>query len=634
MKNALSNLLRQAALIALLLGAVTSVYGQQPTLLADTTTSVREWNDFYHSRPYTFQPHAGYRIVFDYKILSSQSDTAFYMVVNDESHANKTYGFQEWTGQAGNTGHIHTIFINWDGDNYTFVIGIHNKGKIAVSYLSIERDPQLQPEDRVLPDPVKTWTSPGHAAYYVDSRYGNDKSTGRAPNHAWRSLKAVNSGLFRPGDRIYLARGSHWDGYLALTGDGALNLAIMVSPYGTGANPRVDGHGDWLASLYLLNSSFITVRGLELTNRGRIPQPKMFGVEVAENNVGTAKNITLESLYVHDVTGSELKQEGGGGGIDCSCEYDRRPTRFDGLNILNCHLTRTDRNGITISGPWIRDAWFPSLHVIVEHNLLEDIGGDGIVPVGCDGAIIAHNTLSGGRKRTPDYAAGIWPWSCDNTIVEFNQVSDMNGTNDGQAFDSDWNCRNSLFEYNFSRNNDGGFILVCDDGSKYPPYNAGNSETIIRYNVSVDDGHYIFNLCGPADQNKIYNNTVYINNKSVSKVVDGGYWGGWTGGTSFTNNLVISMVPVAFDLGGMSSITFLHNAFAGQFIHRPAGVKTILLTMRPSQVAALETAPDRILSIWPILQHAGAFVANNGGRDYAGNPVPASKAPSIGALQK
>ena len=33
-------------------------------------------------------------------------------------------------------------------------------------------------------------------------------------------------------------------------------------------------------------------------------------------------------------------------------------------------------------------------------------------------------------------AAGIWPWSCDNTLVQFNEVSGHKAPWDAQGFDS------------------------------------------------------------------------------------------------------------------------------------------------------------------------------------------------------
>ena len=81
------------------------------------------------------------------------------------------------------------------------------------------------------------------------------------------------------------------------------------------------------------------------------------------------------------------------------------------------------------------------------------------MPVGCDGALVEHNRVV--RPSRGGTGIGIWPWSCDNTVVQFNEVSGADGIHDGQAFDSDWNCRNTVFQYNYSHDNQGGFMLVC-----------------------------------------------------------------------------------------------------------------------------------------------------------------------------
>lgn len=62
-------------------------------------------------------------------------------------------------------------------------------------------------------------------------------------------------------------------------------------------------------------------------------------------------------------------------------------------------------------------------------------------------------------------AAGIWPWSCDNTLVQFNEVSGHKAPWDAQGFDSDWNCRGTVIQYNYSHDNYGGLVLVCNDGT-------------------------------------------------------------------------------------------------------------------------------------------------------------------------
>ena len=173
-------------------------------------------------------------------------------------------------------------------------------------------------------------------------------------------------------------------------------------------------------------------------------------------------------------------------------------------------------------------------------TLLTDIGGDGIVPIGCDGCLIEHNVLRGGRMRAQDYAAGIWPWSCDNTVVQFNEVSGMKGTMDGEGYDSDYNCRHTLFQYNYSHDNDGGFMLICDDGSQNPPWNIGNEGTVIRYNISVNDGLHTFNITGPCQNTQIYNNVFYLGKGRDIPLVASGNWGGgdkWPADTRFANNV-------------------------------------------------------------------------------------------------
>ena len=83
------------------------------------------------------------------------------------------------------------------------------------------------------------------------------------------------------------------------------------------------------------------------------------------------------------------------------------------------------------------------------HVLIEDVPGDGIVPIGCDGALIEYNLMRNCPGTLPhsEAAAGFWPWSCDNTVMQFNEVSDHKAPWDAQGFDSDYNCRNTTIQY-------------------------------------------------------------------------------------------------------------------------------------------------------------------------------------------
>jgi hypothetical protein len=409
--------------------------------------------------------------------------------------------------------------------------------------------------------------------------------------------------------------------------------APSISTYGKGASPRIDAQGKFLSTLFLNNESYVTVNGLDIANHGTVPQPKLTGVKLEEDNFGITHDVVLDGLYVHDVTGSDAKDEGGGAGIDCVCSGDKVPTKFDGLLIEHCHLVRTDRNGITTEGSWERLHWFPSLNVVIRDNLLEDIGGDGIVPIACDHALVEHNILRGARMRAQDYCAGIWPWSCDNTVVQYNEVSGMKGTNDGEGYDSDFNCRNSLFQYNFSHNNDGGFMLICDNGTQGMPYNIGNSGTIIRYNISINDGLHTLHIAGPCSNTHIYNNTIYIGQGGATELVTSDSWGGLQTGTVFTNNIFETSQKVGFSSSGDQTFLFDDNVFFGDFENVPEGLKAILSNPKLKKPGSLIPSDYRPTTGSPCLG-AGEAIADNGGSDFLGNIVPPSGPVTIGALRR
>ena len=255
-------------------------------------------------------------------------------------------------------------------------------------------------------------------------------------------------------------------------------------------------------TLLLRNVEFWDVRDLEITNLGDRREPWRTGVRVVAEDFGTMRHIQLRNLFVHDVNG-DLRKSHEGCGIYFETRGQRTPSRFDDLLVEDCHIQRTDRNGICQrngSGPH-------STRVVIRGNLLEDIGGDGIKPWGCDAPLVEYNTVRGGRMRCEDAAAGIWPFDCNNALIQFNEVSGMKGTVDGQGFDSDFQCRGSVFQYNYSHDNEGGFMLVCSPGKSF------NDGTIIRYNISRNDGinsARVFHFGGASTNTLVYNNTIYI----------------------------------------------------------------------------------------------------------------------------
>ena len=241
-----------------------------------------------------------------------------------------------------------------------------------------------------------------------------------------------------------------------------------------------------------------------------------------------------------------------------------------------------------------------------------------------------------------DAAAGIWPWSCDNTVIQFNEVSDHKAPWDAQGFDSDWNCRNTLIQYNYSHDNEGGFLLVCNNGGAAPPRNIGNEGTVVRYNISVNDGlrrtltHQgvfspTFHISGPCESTRIYNNVIYVNRKPDDKIdrtiLKMDNWGGpWPEDTLLANNIFYVEDEASFQFGEDKKTVLKNNVYYGKISHQPEDARSIIrdpmfdriLDHRGKGFAALEAfmltrESDCIGTALPI--------PDNGGRDFFGNPV-------------
>lgn len=613
------------------------VAGKQ-SLKGDSRASTAEWNEFFHSQTGLFQAKEAYRVSFDYRVLARDANAGFYALFRRVGGGSGNEGWTEWQGTPGATGHTELAFTTRNWGDYILIIGIRNRGALAIDNLVIKTNPTNRPLDVRLPEPHRTWKSPGRTKYYVDSLHGDDANNGKSVAHPWLTLTHINEGEFGPGDQILLKAGSHWQGFLSPGGSGAEGSPVRITRYGAGPKPALDAGEKYLATLYLSNVEQWEISDLEIANRGKVRQPGLAGVQVRLDNFGTAHHLQLKNLDVHDVIGSLVKDSGGGSGINCSNGGSKVKSRFDGLLIEGCHLQRTDRNGITMDGNWSRADWYPSLHVIIRGNLLEDIGGDGIVPIGCDGALVEKNILHGGRTRCDDYAAGIWPWSCDNTTIQFNEVSGMKGDKDAEGYDSDYNCRNTLFQYNYSHNNDGGFMLICNNGTSKMPWNIGNSGTVIRYNISQDDGLHTFNISGPCRDTLIYNNTFYIGKGQDIPAVSSGNWGGdWSENTRFLNNIFLVDGKTTFDFGGMRRTVFGNNVFHGSIVNKPEDAHAIaadpgLLKPGTGENGFGSLKGYRLRANSPCIA-AGQAVENNGGRDFWGKKLPPNEPPDVGACQ-
>lgn len=428
--------------------------------------------------------------------------------------------------------------------------------------------------------------------YYFDATNGNDQQDGLSESSAWKSLDKIDQLNLKPGDQILLKRGEQFTGTIDFTAQGTAHAPILIGAYGEGnIKPILSAPDSSLFAVRILNSSYVTLQDLEIVNHGTTDLASRTGVKVESTNYGISKGISLSNLFIRDVNGIITKWDGGGSGILIVNGGKETISTFDSLTIEYCHIKNCQRNAMIWAGYSDRSNWHPSTNVWVHHNLIEEVPGDGIVPIGCDGAIIEYNVMRRGVNKmlvtSREAAAGFWPWACDNTIIRYNEVSEHKGTWDGQGFDADYNCVNTTIEYNYSHGNDGGMVLICSSGDEdRTSWCIGTEKPVIRYNVSIGDGNRPFmtrgkwfspsiHIAGPVRGAQVYRNIIH-NKVKAAPEIDGSMiisddWTGFADSTLIKENIFYTPEVSRFDFGKSTNNQFEGNYYLGKYSQLPSG---------------------------------------------------------------
>ncbi len=414
--------------------------------------------------------------------------------------------------------------------------------------------------------------------YYIDAQKGNDTQKGTSPRTAWQSLRKVSALTLQAGDKVLLKKGDTFEGMLELHGEGTKHKPILITAYGNGKEmPCIKGLDQSMYAVRIYNSSYMTLKGLRIINQGKERLAGRTGLKVECKDYGVSKDIRILDITVQDVNGSLVKAKGGGSGMLFVNGGKEKISWFENLTIEDCHIKDCARNAMIWGGYASRGDWHPSLYTKVRGNLIEGVPGDGIVPIGCDHTLIEYNVMRDCPDILPDTeaAAGFWPWSCDNTIIRFNEVSGHKAPWDGQAYDSDWNCTNTVIEYNYSHDNYGGLALICNDGSSHLPFSIGNKGTILRYNVSINDGlrpkktrggmfSPAIHIGGPAKGSLIEHNIIHLNKKASpeidTSILTSDSWNGYADSTTIRRNIFY-----AAERGHLKLTKSTHNVLEGNY---------------------------------------------------------------------
>ncbi|RED87633.1 alpha-L-fucosidase [Cohnella phaseoli] len=477
--------------------------------------------------------------------------------------------------------------------------------------------------------------------YYVDSAAGNDANSGTVEEAPWRTLDKVNAATFQPGDRILLKAGSSWTGQLWPKGSGTAAKPIVVDRYGEGAKPAIHGAGLYQETVKLFNQQYWEINNLELTNVGEVRQTRR-AVWIEAQDIGTASHIHLKNLDIHDVNGQTEVQDLESGGIIVRVTGSATPTKFDDVLIEGNTFTDVDSTGIFMRSNWRnRDTrtdgvgpWLGMTNLVIRGNSLNRTGGDAIIVCEGDAPLVEHNVAAHSYYDSVGYHAAIWAINSDDALFQYNEAYKTHNTLDGMAFDIDELCNNCVMQYNYSHDNEGGFMLLVGQRGEGTGYDRGG---IVRYNVSENDGTALIQAVGRLDDYQVYNNTFYTGPESNARFLMAPDGNNLPEGTlSFRNNIIYNLGSNLTYYCGNATCTFDSNTYYGN--HDPSEpADANKLTTDPGLVApgfgsiGRTTTDGYKLAAGSPSLGSGTLIAGSGGQDYWGNAVSVSAAPNRGA---
>ncbi len=423
------------------------------------------------------------------------------------------------------------------------------------------------------------------ATYHVDSTAGSDTANGTTPASAWRSLEKVNATTFAPGDQILLRAGSMWEGVaLHPLGSGTPASPIVLGRYGEGPKPALHGRGrvPWVVGLQ--DQECWEIRDLEITNFSEGARQRHRAVEIRVKDFGWARHLHLKNLFVHDVNAvSDYRDDGDTiaksfGGIVFIIEGNATQTAWDDLLVESCELRDVGPMGLVMLSSWMvghrennAATWHPSKNVIIRGNTFDRIARNGLVVRGCQSPLIEKNFF----RECGLLGSGnaMFVFHCDDALVQFNESCFTRynpGDSDAAGFDADYNCRRSIFQFNYSHDNEYGAFLLCALGA--PRTRGFNEGIIVRYNISQNDGGNLVRISGTVTDALVHNNTFYAKPDMVNlrdpgmppRLIYYKTWQGWSNGVRWVNNIFYNESPGAvYELGESKNNRFEHNLFFG-----------------------------------------------------------------------
>ncbi len=492
---------------------------------------------------------------------------------------------------------------------------------------------------------------------YIDPENGDDKNSGTSESKPLKTLNKASQLTYGPGDKILIKRGTtSTRGSLTVIGSGVEGKPITIGAYGKGDCPIIKARGGSALSYYGDN---VKISDIWFTN-----ETGEMGIDIVCAKPGANKNITITNCKFYDINNNLKYLTHDAGGITVSAN-GWQANWLDGVKIENNKFERVGRCAVYVYSHWssrISDVktanknkyvsdtngWYPNLNVVVRKNYFKDSNGDSIVLSGCKGGLAEYNTVAGSKllvNAGDVHFAAIWGYTCSDTIFQYNEVYGIesgNGADDLQAYDLDASNYNCIYQYNYSHDNAGGFMLFCGLGKANRGDTANN---IVRYNLSVNDGcdpqkpRAVFTFTGQVHNNQIYNNTVYLGGNEETRLLWFADWSyGKFGGSydnSFFNNIfygkdgvkLVTDESQIIEKGGLAGKLIMEqNVFCNVDVPIQSKITGTNITNATVKFAKAGDAGNGLkvgesYRLKNSISGTPKNISNNGGKDYFGKSI-------------
>ena len=236
--------------------------------------------------------------------------------------------------------------------------------------------------------------------YYV-STSGSDSNSGCSSSSPWLSIAKVNATTFAAGNSILFEDGDSWTGELHPLGSGTNGHNIEISNYGSGADPIIAGAGA-AAAVYLDDQQYWTIEDLEITNTTSSGAAIRSGIQVENDTSGILSGFVIKYNYIENVLGywtDSTGQPSTSAGIAFNLSDSYSTNGWNSILIHLNTLTNTDASGIYLGSLAGKGHDEYTAGVTISDNTLDNAGGNDIVCVYCNGAVVANNVAEDGGSR-------------------------------------------------------------------------------------------------------------------------------------------------------------------------------------------------------------------------------------------